>query len=169
MKPAGIDHMTLSISNPQGLGISLWSSQWLVIYFLTKLTGISWMYVNGLVQDCNNMNNSIANALESLQSYTKPSLWFFPYQTYIFQAFFFHWPIPVDRTIFDGVLNWMQWESWSDASSCVVPWLIAVSWSVKCQPCNVCSVDLFTAGKVHFQERSSLWGCIRKWPHHGIS
>ena len=37
---------------------------------------IWYQYINGLVQDC---SNSIANALELLQSCTKPSIWF-PWQ-----------------------------------------------------------------------------------------
>ena len=37
-------------------------------------------YIDDWVQDC---SNSIANTLELLQSYTKPSIWFFLYLWYI--------------------------------------------------------------------------------------
>ena len=39
------------------------------------LNSVAFHYIDGLVQDC---SNSIANALELLQSSTKPSIWKLP-------------------------------------------------------------------------------------------
>ena len=50
--------------------MSLWSSLWL---FSVCLFDKPSMIIDGLVQDC---SNSIAKALELLQSCTKPSIWF---------------------------------------------------------------------------------------------
>ena len=49
------------------------NAKWTISYYQVVL--LSHQHVDSLVQDC---SNSIANALELLQSFTSPSIWFAP-------------------------------------------------------------------------------------------
>ena len=69
--------------SPNGVTRSLWINESYCVFIWITQFDVTNVHVNGLVQNC---SNSIANALELLQSSTKPSiyviyliaLWLFP-------------------------------------------------------------------------------------------